>query len=161
MLSEHPTVDQEDFSLSTAEFSGKDAIDKLPNVTLRELQVTLGINSFLIKYPQKIQLFVALSSYSSCEGNAFSLLELLSHVLTKENAGSSFAAGNVMMEVLCNNVATDDHDVLVVIVIAVIFLGIKYIERYLKKQKHKNKNKKNCDTGRKIQHSLSLIETLN
>ena len=159
MLSEHPTVDQEDFSLFTAEFSGKDAIDKLPNVTLRELQVTLGINSFLIKYPQKIQLFVALSSYSSCEGNAFSLLELLSHVLTKENAGSSFAAGNVMMEVLCNNIATDDHDVLVVIV--VIFLGIKYIERYLKKQKDKNKNKKNCDTERKIQHSLSLIETLN
>ena len=67
LFSKYPAVNHEEFSLPITN-------DKLPNVTLRQLQETFGINSYLIKCTQKIQPLVALSLSSSGPGNAFSML---------------------------------------------------------------------------------------
>ena len=61
-MSKYPKVYHKEFSLFIT-------IDKLRNITLRQLQETFGINSYLIK----CTLVASSSSSSSGAGNAFSM----------------------------------------------------------------------------------------
>ena len=70
LLSEHPTINDDEFDILLTGISGKDVIDDIPDVSLRELHAAFNINSFKIKCIAKIP---PVSSSSSTE-NVFDVL---------------------------------------------------------------------------------------